>query len=149
MDEITAEALTNLDITVNGLFASLNPLPEVEILPTRIVPTGLGGYVGEHEDPIGDLRGRRIEALALITVQGNTPNLLNERALAVQNAVLSLSRAEMVQKGILRSNLDPDVLPAEEDDRRKLGFRLVYEFIKVPEDGEGIIQEIPINLSTG
>jgi hypothetical protein len=147
MDEISAEALTSLNTVVNGLFDGLNPTPAVAISPLKIAQTGLGGYVGEHENPMGDLRGRRIEALVIVTVSG-TSNQLNDRALAVHNAVMSLSRAEMVEKGILRAALDPTVPPAEQTNSRNIGFRLVYEFIKVPEDSEGIIQEIPINLST-
>ena len=149
MDEISAEALTNLNTTVNSLFATLSPAPEVEVLPTKITPTGLGGYVGEHEDPIGDLFGRRVEAQVLVTVSGSNNNVLNNRALAVRNAILSLSRAERVQKGIHRATPDLDIAPATQANRRNLGFNIVYEFIKVPEDAEGIIQEIPLNLELG
>lgn len=149
MDAISGEALTSLMTTVNALFADLNPLPAVEISPTKITPTGLGGYVGVHEEPIGDLIGRRIEALVRVTVSNADSDVLNSAVLAVQNAVLSLTRAESVEKGIHRASLDPTIAPSEDATKRNLGFRLIYEFVKVPEDAEGIIQEIPLNLSVG
>ena len=149
MDEISSEALSSLNTVVNALFAGIAPAPVVDILPVKISPTGLGGFVALHEDPVGDRIGRQIDAQVRVLVSGNSPAAVITAANAVNQAVLSLSRLEMAQRGILRAGVDTSVPLPTEENTRLLGFRLIYEFIKDPEEAGDIIIEIPINLSQG
>ncbi len=147
MDEISSEAIASLNTTINALFAGIAPAPVIDITPLKIYPTGLGGYIAPHIDPIGDRLGRRIDAQVRVLVNGDSPGALLVTSNAVQQAALARTRAELAQRNILRVGAETDFPPTTQANTRLLGFRFLYEFIKVPQEAGDIIQEIPINLS--
>src|SRR4051812_3196955 len=102
MDTINSEALNSLNTTLRGLFAALNPVPVVEITPIRVAPIGLGSYVGSNHEPEGDIFGRHIDAVLRTTVSAATNDDLVTAETAVQAALLTLDRADMRSKGLLR-----------------------------------------------
>lgn len=149
MDAISIAALNGLSAVVTDLFDALTPAPDVELYPLKILPTGLGGYIAPHDDPEGDLLGRRIEAQVRLIITGTTPNALATRTAAAQKAVLGLSAAERRQRGLLRVGLDPTVAPVTQANRRAVGFAILYEYIHIPTEAGGIIHEIPITVNVG
>jgi hypothetical protein len=77
---------------------------------------------------------------------------LNEAVAAVTGAFLGTERGTLQQKGILRVGLDnigPGSTTGSGSNRREerpLTFNVLYEFLKKPEESEGTILEVPINL---
>jgi hypothetical protein len=153
--EIEAEALVGLNAAIGSLLEdAVTPPTSLDsmVTSTLLTPTGLGGFVGANEVPVGEIFGRRLRATVLVTVSANDADALNEAVVAVTAACLGTDRALLLQKGILRITLD-DVGPqaAGVDDatlERALAFDVLYEFLKRPEEAEDVIVEVPINLDT-
>lgn len=155
MDEINTEALAGLTAVMESLLADvadppvqLSPL----VTPTHISPTGLGGFVGINEAPQGEILGRRLQAMALVTVSANDVDSLNEAVVAATSACVGAERGSLLEQGILRVTLD-DVGPQSTSGsgnnmtvERTLTFNILYEFLKRPEESEDVILEVPINL---
>ena len=155
MAEIEAEALAGLNAAIGTLLEdAVTPPIQLDALVTSAhsAPTGLGGFVGTNEVPAGEIVGRRLQATVLVTVSANEDDALDEAVVAVTGACLGTDRTLLLENGILRINLD-DVGPqtAGEGDatvERALTFDALYEFLQRPEEAEGVIVEVPINLDT-
>jgi hypothetical protein len=153
--EIEAEALAGLNTAIGSLLEdAVTPPIQLGSLVTSalLTPTGLGGFVGANEVPLGEVFGRRLQATVLVTVSANDADALNEAVVAVTGACLGTDRALLLEKGILRITLD-DVGPQTEGVEgttveRALTFEVFYEFLKRPEEAEDVIVEVPINLDT-
>ncbi|HEX9369528.1 MAG TPA: hypothetical protein VF897_00920, partial [Roseiflexaceae bacterium] len=150
MDILTSEALQG----VTAAFGALLPAdlrPTLIVVPTRVAPTGLGGYVGPSAAPAGDIVGRRLEASAMVTVRAANDGQLSDAVNAALGAVLAADRASLARQGILQLALD-GVGPDEPQPgvagrlQRALSFRLIYEFLKAPAESEGLIAHIPIGV---
>lgn len=144
MDALSQEAIVGLEGAVRSLLAPASPPgeePVVRVQPRRITPTGVGGLVGVHEEPRGTLFGRRIEATVLV-------RLPDEEADDAIAALLAAGRRELARAGILRIELmaPGESTPSSPADERQLAFDVRYEFLKLPESPEGIIEEIPAGL---
>ena len=75
MDPVAEEAFSELAGALGSLLpppADPDLAPEVTINPVRVRPSGLGGYVGPHADPDGDVVGRFLEAKALVEVKATS-----------------------------------------------------------------------------
>jgi hypothetical protein len=153
--EIEAEALAGLNAAMASLLEDA-VTPPVQLDPlvssTLLTPTGLGGFVGANEDPVGEIFGRRLRATVLVTVSANDADTLNEAVVAVTGSCLGADRALLLEKGILRIALDdvgPQAAGVEDTTvERALSFDVLYEFLQRPEETEGVIVEVPINLDT-
>ena len=111
MDILTSVAL----LGVRSAFSALLPddlRPTLIVVPTRVTPTGLGGYVGHNAEPAGDIVGRRLEATALVTVRAAGDNQLSGAVNAALGAVLAADRASLIGQGILHMALE-EVGPEE------------------------------------
>jgi hypothetical protein len=156
-EEINTEALAGLTAAIESLLEDVvDPPVQLSLLvtPTHISPTGLGGFVGINEDPQGRILGRRLQATALVSVSASDVGSLNEAVVAVTSAFLGADRGSLLEKGILRVGLD-DIGPRSTSgsgsnmrEERALTFSVLYEFLKRPDESEGIILEVPINLDT-
>jgi hypothetical protein len=151
VDPISIEALNSLNTAVQSLLPTVaDPAqqPQVAIQPQSITPTGLGGFVGMNDAPIGEIHGRRIDALVVIGVKA-TADSLNAQVAAVTNAFLAADRATLLGQGFQRVAFDklgdPIVLSASLL-QRPVSFRVLFEFLKKPTDPEGVIQQIPLNI---
>jgi len=80
MDALSAEAVDALVQAITALLPATTPAlaPTVIAVPSRVAPTGLGGFVGTNPDPEGEIFGRRIE--------GNVPS---RRAPAIWPALMT------------------------------------------------------------
>lgn len=159
-DDINKKALAALDDVLQFFIpAPTDPAlkPLLLVTPLRVMPTGLGGYVGLNHDPEGDIIGRRVAAQVSVTVRGNDAAGLNDAISAVTGALIGAERATLLERGILHIALDTiSPKPVDTDGagagnmrERDLSFTVLYEFLMKPEEAEGIIQEIPIELEVG
>ncbi|MGH2542399.1 MAG: hypothetical protein ACRDIB_06375 [Ardenticatenaceae bacterium] len=150
MSDIDQEAISGLTSAVSGLLPDA-PEPGVQFTlvthPIRLAPIGLGGYIGMHDDPEGEIVGRRVEADALVGVQGAEADDLNSTIALIINALLTTDRAVLRQNGILRlqfARVEPN--PAAET-ARDIVFSILHEYLHLPGEAGDIILEIPLNLS--
>lgn len=154
VDPISVEALSSLsDILAELLPPGANPSlnPGLELYPLRITPTGLGGFVGLHHGPEGEILGRRLEASARVAVKATNVDRLGEAVTAVTSALLAADRTVLRSKGILRLDLD-SIGPKPEPPgpaERELQFKVLYEFLKRPTEAGDVIQRIPIDFELG
>lgn len=156
-DGINGEALAGLTAAAESFLPDIaDPSVRLTLLvaPVSVVPTGLGGFIAANEDPQGDILGRRLDATALLTVRANDVGPLNGAVAAVINSFLGADRAALLEQGILRVSLDgigPQSISGSGNNRvaeRTLTFKVLYEFLKRPEESEDAILEIPVNLDT-
>lgn len=159
MDSLNIEAINSLKTVLTSLLSSVEE-PDVQrqitVNPVHIHPIGLGGFLSVHPEPVGDVVGRRLEAIALITLQATDVTSLNTNVAAISTALIGESRANLLNQGILSLKLDTmgtllKIQGAESGEmlQKELMFRVLYEFRKLPEESEGIIHHVPINLSVG
>ena len=151
MDAISAEALNTLATALRSLLpvpADPTQAPDISIQSQSVSPTGLGGFVAVNDNPPGEIFGRRIDAVCVIGVKAAVVGI-DAAAAAINNALLAADRATLLGLGLLKisfvssgetSTLTPALV------LRPLSFRVLYEFLKIPTDPEGIIQTIPLDI---
>jgi hypothetical protein len=149
---IDAEAIDELTAAVTALIPGGVPPPTVALHPRTVRPVGLGGFVGLHHDPDGEIVGRRIDATISVSVVADDPDALANAAAAVNRALVAADRTALRRTGVLKLALD-DVGPQTTvtghgaDLRQTLTFSVLFEFLKRPEEPEGIIEEIPLDVT--
>lgn len=155
MDAVSTEALQRLSAVLTELLPdapSAELTPSLEVLPLRISPTGLGGYVGPSHEPEGDILGRRVEASARVAVKAANAEGLGPAVATVTQALLAADRRDLRSKGILRIELGAiGPSPAEEAGgtaRREVDFKVLFELLRKPTEAGRVIQEIPIEIET-
>jgi hypothetical protein len=157
MTPIDSEALAGLTAAVESLLPdTADPSVQLVLLvaPVQITPTGLGGFVGTNDDPRGEILGRRLGATALVTVRANDVGPTNDAVQAVTGAFLGADRTALLEQGILRVSLDnlgPQSISGSGSTRvveRTLTIKVLYEFIKRPEEDEHVILEVPVDLDS-
>ncbi len=156
MDAIGAEAIDKLSATLEELLPpgdSPALAPTLEVHPLRIVPTGLGGFVGLSHGPEGEIVGRRLEASARVAVKAASAGALGAAVSAVTNALLAADRGSLRSRGVLRLDLDAlgpkPAAGAAGVAEREVQFKVLYEFLKLPTEDGGLIQRIPVDLELG
>lgn len=159
MDSLSSEAIASLKTTLTNLLSSAvnaNVQRQITILPVHIHPIGLGGFLSVHPEPIGVVEGRHLEAIALINLQSQNIISLNEIASTLSTVLIGQSRSDLLNQGMLSLKLESPgsllqtrISESEEVLQKELIFRVLYEFRKLPEDSEGVIQDVPINLNVG
>lgn len=159
MDGLSQEAIASLKTTLTNLLSSVvddSVQRQITVLPVHIHPIGLGGFLSVHEEPIGLVEGRHLEAIALINLQSQNVISLNEIASEISARLVGQSRSDLLNQGMLSLKLEsPGSLLqtrlSETEDvlQKELTFRVLYEFRKLPVESEGVIQEVPINLNVG
>ncbi|MGG6240857.1 hypothetical protein ACQ4N7_19725 [Nodosilinea sp. AN01ver1] len=124
------------------------------LLPISVKPSGIGSFISTNADPLGEVKGYQMEADAQIRVSTTDAVASLDSALAQLMAAFSgLTRRRYLELGILRlgaAQVDPEIRQSGQGNNatleQKVTFRIVYEFLKLPEDTEGIIQAVPLNL---
>lgn len=158
MADINDEVIAGLTSAITALLppvADLDLRPVLMVNPVRITPTGLGGFVGPSADPPGDVVGRRMEARVSVTVKAEDDDGLGPAVTRVTHAVLGAERGTLLEQGILRvvlGELGPRAMGpggsrSAQIVRRDVDFTVLYEYLRRPEEGEGIIREIPLTVS--
>jgi hypothetical protein len=158
VDIITNEAISGLTAAMTTLLP-LAPDPDLQatlaVLPQRVTPTGIGGYIGSHPEPIGDVYGRRLQARVDVTVRAGDLDGLVPAVADVSRALIGAGVMELRGQGILRIALDATGEAAvtgqgaNQVARRELAFSVLYEHVRLPEAGEGIIETVPLLIDAG
>lgn len=156
MDPLNREALDSLAAAIRSFLpAAGNPAhaSSVAVFPSRITSTGLGGFVGLHHEPEGEVVGRQIDADVRVTVRAAAVGGLTTVAEAAAQALVGAGRKELGEKGILDLSFtqlgEARPLQGETPAEQELAFRVRYEFLKVPTEAGDVIREIPIQLEVG
>ncbi len=156
MDAFSTEAINSLKAAVESFLPDISE-PAVQIILTfyslNLTPTGLGGFVGINENPHGGILGKRLEATVAITLRADSAEALDTAANAVTVSLVGADRVALMKEGILRLNLD-EVAPqingmgggANSFIEQALKFKVLYEFLQLPQEAGDIIQQIPITV---
>lgn len=158
MDEITELALSTMTTVLSSYLPAA--IPNVDqtmvLIPSKVKPTGLGGFVGVHEDPQASLYGRLIEANTEITlISSDGVGVLQEAVASYTQALLSQDRATLRSSGIFKLDLDhlSDIAHTgsgnNERDMRTAILKIIFEFIPTPLDPESSIDEVIHNVELG
>ena len=157
MDDLAVQAVNSLRTFVQSLVGTVT-VPSLQatviVTPVRITPTGLGGFVDLNIDPIGDIVGRRVDAIVIVLAEMPTAATLTEASSAIIQALLTAGRKTLVEGGIQRL-VFADAKPAASQTKpdgtvvatREIRFEVLFEFLKRPEDSEDVISQIPLNLT--
>jgi hypothetical protein len=65
------------------------------------------------------------------------------------NALLAADRATLLGQGLLQLTLAKVEAPVPGSGtavQQQMSIQVLYEFLKIPVDAEGVIQEIPLNI---
>jgi hypothetical protein len=157
MDPLSAEALNSLAAILTALLPP-GPIPALKpllsVIPVSVSPSGLGGFIGLNDDPQGDLLGRLVRARVLVLVKAGGPDLLDDAVTSVTQSLLAADRTALRQQGVMSltlNELGPRVFSspgaADTTAQREVALAALYEYVKVPEAAEGVIKEIPLNLT--
>lgn len=146
MDELNQEAMQSLRGLLADLLPDAAPASTVTLESVSISPTGLGGFLGMHDDPRDEVFGRRVRASVRVTVNGANPGELNDRIDELTDTMLSTGRDTPETAGIQRLALtrlgDADAAAT----RRDAFFDILYEYHRLPTEAGGIIETIPLEL---
>jgi len=155
VDEITVQAINNMA----GILQTFLPpaVPNVGqnlvVIPTKVKPTGLGGYIGVNETPTAPLHGRHIKAVTEVSlVSSNGIGPLQQSTTNVTRQLLSQDRSTLRTNGIFKIDLDAlsDISTSgtgnNTRDSRSIRFNLEFEFIPLPVAPQGVIDTLEYNL---
>lgn len=157
MDVPVADAIQALNLTVAGLLpppASPALAPEILINPVKSHPAGIGGFVGMHPDPTGEIHARRLQAQVVIRVKADDISGLSVAEAAVTNALVGASQTNLRSQGIFRISRDTlfgqtfvggdgGLAVAAGKDIR---FDIDFEYRRLPALAAGLISDVPLDL---
>jgi hypothetical protein len=141
-DALSVEAIGALETAFAGLLPGGVPAGlarQVRVVPRRVRPLGMGGYVGQHLDPAAGLFGRRVDALVEVSISGGNDSAASGYSATLSGQILAQSRGDLAQRGIHRLTGNPTGSP------RSLAFSVDFEFIKRPAAGEGVIRDLALD----
>lgn len=141
-DDVTVEALAALQTAVTSLLPATAPdglTRRVRIRAEAVRPLGLGGYVGRHLGPDATLFGRRIAARIDVDVAGGNEAAAQGYAASLAGQILSQTSTDFAQRGIRR------IRSVDAADERTLAFDVDFEYIRIPEAGEGLITDLALS----
>jgi hypothetical protein len=153
VDDVSVEALDALRAAIRGLLPTQPDLtlqPAIHIQPTSITTTGLNGFVGMHDNPVGEILGRRVEATVVIDLKAATAADADDVVSAAITALVAADRATLLSQGLLRLALVKvgDRLSAQGAPvTQEVTVTVLYEYLKLPTDPEDTIQQIPLNIA--
>lgn len=156
----TVQALSSV---VAGLLpAQPNPAltPEIQVNPTKTHPAGIGGFVGLHPGPMGEIHARRMLAQVVIRVKADDLATLSPSESAITNALVGANAALLRSQGIHRITRDSNfgqLYRGAEDGLavaagKDISFDIDFEYQRLPQENESVISTIaldPLLHSTG
>ena len=151
-------ALTALDSTLHQYFdgaVGAGQSTELSLFPEKNISPGIGAYVGIHDDPAGEIKALRIDALASVKMEAADADIA-ALVQGVTSAVMGVERAELQQAGIYRLKMG-ELEPLQEEtgnrSSRVINFLLLYEHLVLPTESEipldDIVLDIDLNVAMG
>ncbi|MEO6407468.1 MAG: hypothetical protein ABIO45_01775 [Burkholderiaceae bacterium] len=139
---MSVQALAALETAVSSLFPADVPdglTRRIRVAAQQLRPLGIGAYVGRHREPGASLYGRRVEARVDVDVDGGADNTAHAYASALAGRMLAQTRSDFATHGLQRIRSLPGT------DRRTLAFNVDFEYVFVPQDGEGVIETLALD----
>lgn len=157
MDVSVADAVQALNLAVTGLLpppVSVALAPEVMVNPVKTHPAGIGGYIGLHADPVGEIHARRLQAQVVVRVKADTIGDLGVAEAAVTKALLGADQTKLRSQGIFRISRDTAFGPVyrgAEDGLtvaagKDVRFDVDFEYRRLPSAPADLIGEVPLDL---
>ena len=148
MGSINKDAIDGLAVAIESLLPEVTDpamQPDVMVLPECIRPTGLGGFICLNEDPRGEILGRYLKAKVMVTARADSVSNLGNVQTAITHALLGVDRSTLSKSGIFSVSLH-EIGPQLDNGtaEQELTFEVAYEFLKRPDEAQGIIQKIPV-----
>lgn len=141
-DTLTVEAIGALESAFAGILPGGVPAGltrQVRVLPERIRPAGMGSYVGQHREPTAALFARRISARVEVSIAGGNDTAVSGYSATLAGQILAQTRNDLAQRGFHR------LTGSATDSVRSLAFSVDFEFIKIPDAGEGVIVDLAVD----
>ncbi|MCP4338714.1 MAG: hypothetical protein GY799_07435 [Desulfobulbaceae bacterium] len=155
MDDISSEALTELSNALESMIPAFTPPAlQTELLldSIQIKPTGVGGFVTVNDNPRGTIYGRRVEARAAVTIKASDEDELRDYVKEITRSFLTQDRATLMGQGLFSITLDqlsPVITTGRGNNiisERNVNFNVLYEYLKLPEAAETVIDTVPLDL---
>ncbi len=155
MDLISNEALVSLRSLLVGMMPEATDSshePRLIFTATRITPIGLGGFIAVNDDPKGAIYGRRIDTGAAITAKAADEDQLGNVVDSLTEILLTQDRQTLFQNGLCRialNALGPVTTTGQGSNivsARDVNFSVLYEYVKLPDAAEGVMDEIPLDF---
>lgn len=149
------EAVAGLNATLQGLLPTEGPpaqAPELFVNPVKSHTVGVGGTVGiRTQAPAGEVAALRVTAEVVVRVKAQTAAQLAAREAAVSTALLGADPVNLRTNGVFRiqrmvETIERPVIALQNLSGRDVRFEVLYEFVKQPEVGEGVISAVPVDL---
>ncbi len=154
MDLISNEALVSLRSLLEGMMPPVTDSahePRLVFSAIRITPIGLGGFIAVNEDPKGAIYGRRIKTVAVITAKAADEDQLSNIVDNLTGIFLTQDRQTLSQNGLYRivlNDLGPVTTTSHGSNMvaaQDVNFSVLYEYVKLPDVAEGVMDEIPLD----
>lgn len=128
--------------------------PDIRVNPTRTHPAGIGGFVGLQPQPFGEIHARRMQAQVVILVKAGDLAALSPSEAAITNALVGANPTLLRGQGVHRitRNMNVGQLYRGAEDGlavavgKDIGFDIDFEFRRLPQESEGVISTIPLDL---
>lgn len=155
MAKINIEALDDLKVTLQILvpdFTETDIDCFVLVNPLHFAPSGIGGLVGINANNSQEIYGVRVKAQVNITLQAQSREEINNASATVSGALMGAEKKVLKQQGILEISLEKigDISSRQKGQQTYMSidliFKLLFEYLKEPEIGDDIIQEIPTSV---
>ncbi len=155
MDDVALEAMSQLHQAMASLLPPASDdamASSLLVTPLRVAPTGIGGFVGVHHEPEGEVVGRRISARVDVTVRAAGDRALDDAVALATRSVLARSRGDLSGLGILKvqlGSLGPVARPPDDAGHsvRDVVFDVEFEHLHRPSDDGGVIESVPLDIS--
>lgn len=152
VDQLLGEALDAMAADLHALLPAVDEgalEPDLLVLPRRTSPTGLGGYVGQHHEPSGDVHGRRVDARVEVNLRTSSAAELAGATAAVSRALLTATRGDTDHGALLRVAHVDGPPPVSDGTERTLTFDVRYEYLRRPTEAGGVIGDVLLDIDVG
>jgi|GEM_PF-6370373 len=148
MEPTDGEALTALRAAFDTFFAA-SPADALDrtvaFSSVRGRGSGIGGLIGADPAVAGEVFGRRLEAIARVSLRAADASALENDIVITTDAVLGATRETLRGLGFLSIVLDelgPMSLPEGGGAVCELSFHLLFEHVRRPEEAGDVIDHI-------
>lgn len=157
MEVTVSDAVQALNLAVSGLLpppANPDLAPDILINPVKSHPAGIGGYIGLHPSPFGEIHSRRLKAQVVVRVKADTLADLSVAENSITNALVAANRSALRSQGIYNITRDTSfgqVYTGPDDGitvaaGKDIRFDIDYEYQRLPDAPEGVIEELPLDM---
>ncbi len=150
MDAVAQAAINHLETVLEGYLPAVTAASitrNLMVIPKRIKPLGIGGYVGKHDDPEAEIYGRFLEAQAEIRVLENSSDLdrINDELNGLMTALLATDRETLRGDGIFKLDLQSLTPPDSDNSNARVAtFDIQCEHQLIPSEAGGRIDFITL-----